>query len=204
VSKSFSKKSTKKSKTDFFLIFFYHVFGRFSVRGVQKHDKKSRKKIWPALVLFWPPRNQPTTPRSVTFFFECPLCLARPSGQAASGKSASPSSKVCQKQIMAVLAVRCPCSLLATRSLPFPRSATRVVPLAASAASSDMKYAIFLRNMRNAQCADQRSPCGWGRQAGPVFPAGGQVATRNNRRCGDLPPSLSSRSSPVKARRNQP
>jgi hypothetical protein len=37
------KKSDKKSKTDFFLIFFYHVFGRFSMRGVQKHDKKYRK-----------------------------------------------------------------------------------------------------------------------------------------------------------------
>jgi hypothetical protein len=31
------------------------------VRGVQKHDKKSHTKIWPTLVLFWPPRNQPTT-----------------------------------------------------------------------------------------------------------------------------------------------
>jgi hypothetical protein len=40
VSKSFVKKSTKKSKTDVFTIFVYHVFGRFSVRGVQKHDKK--------------------------------------------------------------------------------------------------------------------------------------------------------------------
>jgi hypothetical protein len=40
VSKLFTKKSTKKSQTDFFSIFFYHVFGRFSVRGVQKHDKK--------------------------------------------------------------------------------------------------------------------------------------------------------------------
>ena len=36
--KLFTKKSTKKSQTDFFSIFFYHVFGRFSVRGVQKHD----------------------------------------------------------------------------------------------------------------------------------------------------------------------
>jgi hypothetical protein len=44
VSKSFSKKSTKKPKTDFFSILFYHVFGRFSVRGVQKHDKQISKK----------------------------------------------------------------------------------------------------------------------------------------------------------------
>jgi hypothetical protein len=38
-------KSTKKSKPSFSR-FFYHVFGRFSVRGVQKHDKKIAKKIW--------------------------------------------------------------------------------------------------------------------------------------------------------------
>jgi hypothetical protein len=42
VSKSFYKKIDQKSKTDFFLDLFYHVFGRFSVRGVQKHDKKYR------------------------------------------------------------------------------------------------------------------------------------------------------------------
>jgi hypothetical protein len=41
--KPFTKKSTKKSQTDFFSIFFYHVFGRFSVRGVQKHEKKISK-----------------------------------------------------------------------------------------------------------------------------------------------------------------
>jgi hypothetical protein len=39
--KAFSKKSTKKTP-DFFSIAVYHVFGSFSVRGVQKHDKKSR------------------------------------------------------------------------------------------------------------------------------------------------------------------
>jgi hypothetical protein len=38
------KKFDQKSKTDFFLIFFNHVFGRFSVTGVQKHDKKISKK----------------------------------------------------------------------------------------------------------------------------------------------------------------
>jgi hypothetical protein len=42
--KLFTKKSTKKSQTDFFSIFFYHVFGRFSVKGVQKHDKKNLEK----------------------------------------------------------------------------------------------------------------------------------------------------------------
>jgi hypothetical protein len=40
VSKSLYKKIDKKSKTDFFSNFLYHVFGRFSVREVQKHDKK--------------------------------------------------------------------------------------------------------------------------------------------------------------------
>jgi hypothetical protein len=39
------KNRQKKSKTAFFSIVVYHVFGRFSVRGVQKHDKKSQKKI---------------------------------------------------------------------------------------------------------------------------------------------------------------
>jgi hypothetical protein len=47
--KRFTKKSrrkvfTKKSRTDFFSVLFYHVFGRFSVRGVQKHDKKISEK----------------------------------------------------------------------------------------------------------------------------------------------------------------
>jgi hypothetical protein len=33
------KNQQQKSQTDFFLVFFYHVFGRFSVRGVQKYEK---------------------------------------------------------------------------------------------------------------------------------------------------------------------
>jgi hypothetical protein len=37
------QKFDQKSKTDFFSILFYHVFGHFSVRGVQKHDKKNIK-----------------------------------------------------------------------------------------------------------------------------------------------------------------
>jgi hypothetical protein len=44
VSKGFYKKFDQKSKTDFSSKFFYHVFGRFSMRGVQKHDKKISKK----------------------------------------------------------------------------------------------------------------------------------------------------------------
>jgi hypothetical protein len=38
--KVFPKNSTKNPKPTFSRIFFYHVFGRFSMRGVQKHDKK--------------------------------------------------------------------------------------------------------------------------------------------------------------------
>jgi hypothetical protein len=46
VSKSFYKKFDQKSKTktDCFSVVFYRVFGRFSARGVQKHDKKYREK----------------------------------------------------------------------------------------------------------------------------------------------------------------
>jgi hypothetical protein len=33
------KKNDKKSKTVFFPVLVFHVLGRFSVRGVQKHDK---------------------------------------------------------------------------------------------------------------------------------------------------------------------
>jgi hypothetical protein len=36
VSKGFAKKTTRNPKP-IFLDFFNHVFGRFSVRGVQKH-----------------------------------------------------------------------------------------------------------------------------------------------------------------------
>jgi hypothetical protein len=56
VSKTFYKKFDQKSKTDFFSIFFYHVFGRFSVSGVQKHDKKiSGKKTDPSPFLAFDP-----------------------------------------------------------------------------------------------------------------------------------------------------
>jgi hypothetical protein len=58
--KGFKKKSTKSPKPIFSRIVFYHVFGRFSVRGVQKHDKKISKKNL-TLVLFWPLTHPPTT-----------------------------------------------------------------------------------------------------------------------------------------------
>jgi hypothetical protein len=38
VEKVLQKNRQKKSKTDCFSIFCYHVFGRFSVRGDQKYD----------------------------------------------------------------------------------------------------------------------------------------------------------------------
>jgi hypothetical protein len=67
VEKFLQKKSTKSPKPTFSRILFYHVFGRFSVRGVQKHDKKISKKINLTLVLFWPLTHPPTT--GVTDFF---------------------------------------------------------------------------------------------------------------------------------------
>jgi hypothetical protein len=43
--KAFTKKSTKNPKLKKkFSIFFHYVFGRFSVRGVQKHDKNLSNK----------------------------------------------------------------------------------------------------------------------------------------------------------------
>jgi hypothetical protein len=54
-------KNRPKVQNRFFLDFFYHVFGRFSVRGVQKHDKKNIEKINLTLVLFWPLTHPPTT-----------------------------------------------------------------------------------------------------------------------------------------------
>jgi hypothetical protein len=39
----FTKEIDQKSNTDLFSGFLYRVFGRFSVRGVQKHENKYRK-----------------------------------------------------------------------------------------------------------------------------------------------------------------
>jgi hypothetical protein len=67
------KKNHLKIPNRFFLECFYHVFGRFSMRGVQKHDKKIYTQIW-TLVLFWPLTYPPTT--GVTDFVFCrPLGL---------------------------------------------------------------------------------------------------------------------------------
>jgi hypothetical protein len=61
LSKSFYKKFDQKSKTDFFRYSLYHVFGRFSVRGVQKCDKNkkiSKNKSDPSPFLYpYPPTH---------------------------------------------------------------------------------------------------------------------------------------------------
>jgi hypothetical protein len=51
VSKGFTKKSTKNPKPFFSRFLFNHVFGRFSVRGVQKHHRKNRNQSDPGP--FW-------------------------------------------------------------------------------------------------------------------------------------------------------
>jgi hypothetical protein len=73
VSKSFHKKFDQKSKTDCFSKMFYHVFGRFSMRGVQKHDKKNIEKINLTLVFFRTLTHPPTTGVTDIFFFGGPL-----------------------------------------------------------------------------------------------------------------------------------
>jgi hypothetical protein len=55
-----SKILYKKVQNHFFLDLFYHVFGRCSVRGVQKHHKKN-PTINLTLLLFWPLTHPPTT-----------------------------------------------------------------------------------------------------------------------------------------------
>jgi hypothetical protein len=71
--KVFQKKRPKKSKTDFFSICFYHVFGRFSVRGAQKHDKKTSKKNLTNPGTFLAPEEPTNHVKVRHFFFECPL-----------------------------------------------------------------------------------------------------------------------------------
>jgi hypothetical protein len=55
-------------KTDFFSIFFNHVFGRFSVRGVQKHDKKISTKNLTSPGTFLAP-EEPTNHVKARHFF---------------------------------------------------------------------------------------------------------------------------------------
>jgi hypothetical protein len=61
VSKQITKHSTKNPKPTFSRNCFHHVFGRFSMGGVQKHDKKISKKINLTLVLFRTLTHPPTT-----------------------------------------------------------------------------------------------------------------------------------------------
>jgi hypothetical protein len=81
--KAFTKKSTRSPKPIFSRIFFYHVFGRFSERGVQKHDlnlkefKKNIEKINLTLVLFGPLTHPPTTGVTDFFFIGGPLSSSR-------------------------------------------------------------------------------------------------------------------------------
>jgi hypothetical protein len=74
VSKSFYKEFDKKSKTEFFSVLFYHVFGRFSVRGL-KNDKKYRK-INLTSSLFRTLTHPPTMGRGGQAF--CPCTSVRP------------------------------------------------------------------------------------------------------------------------------
>jgi hypothetical protein len=69
--KRFLKKNRRKIQNQFLSIF-YHVFGRFSVRGVQKHDKQNIEKINLTASFFHTLTHPPTT--GVTdFFFGRPL-----------------------------------------------------------------------------------------------------------------------------------
>jgi hypothetical protein len=58
--KAFTKKSTKKPKP-IFSDFVYHLFGRFSVKGVLKYCKKGIKQINLTLVFLLPLTHPPTT-----------------------------------------------------------------------------------------------------------------------------------------------
>jgi hypothetical protein len=57
----FYQKIDQKSKTIFFSTFFYHVFGRFSVRGVQKHHPKKRFFFDPGPFFASEPPTHPKT-----------------------------------------------------------------------------------------------------------------------------------------------
>jgi hypothetical protein len=68
--KFFTKKSTKNPKPTLSRFFFYHVSGRFSMRGGQKHDKKYQKnKSDPSPFSYFDP---PTHHGGHRFFFGRP------------------------------------------------------------------------------------------------------------------------------------
>jgi hypothetical protein len=66
------QKFDQKSQTDFFSISFYHVFGRFSVRRVQKHDLKKYRENKSDPIPFSCSDHPPTT-GVPGFFFAGPL-----------------------------------------------------------------------------------------------------------------------------------
>jgi hypothetical protein len=74
VSKGIYKTNRQKIQNHFFLDFFNHVFGRFSVRGVQKRHLKNIEKTNLTLVLFWPLTHPPTTGVMICFWrpLACP------------------------------------------------------------------------------------------------------------------------------------
>jgi hypothetical protein len=57
----------------FFSVLFYHVFGRFSVRGVQKHDQENIEKMNLNPFLFRALIQPPNTGSPFFFFFAGPL-----------------------------------------------------------------------------------------------------------------------------------
>jgi hypothetical protein len=63
------QKNRQKIQNRFFLDFFYHVFGRFSVRGVQKHDKKISKKNLTSPGTFLASEEPTNHPKARHFFF---------------------------------------------------------------------------------------------------------------------------------------
>jgi hypothetical protein len=77
VSKSFYQKKRQKIQNRFFLDLFYHVFGRFSVRGVQKHDKKISQKNLTSPGIFWASEEPTNHPKARRFFFVSAPCARR-------------------------------------------------------------------------------------------------------------------------------
>ena len=71
------QKIDQKIQNLFFLDFFNHVFGRFSVRGVQKHDKKNSKKNLTNPGTFLA-SEEPTNHVGARRFFLSAPCLVSP------------------------------------------------------------------------------------------------------------------------------
>jgi hypothetical protein len=73
--KVFTKQSTKNPKPTFSRFFFIHVFGRLSVRGVQKHHKKISEKnlTSPGLGTFLASEKPTNHVKARRFLFGVPL-----------------------------------------------------------------------------------------------------------------------------------